>query len=79
VLGFITLLVASLAALVEVDGKKIVALSTLSQLGLIFIALALGNSFICLMHVIIHALAKANLFLVVGRIIHVNYSQQDSR
>jgi len=79
VLGFITLSVARLAAIQEVDAKKIVALSTLRQLGLMFISIAVGNSIICLFHIIIHALAKANLFIVVGRLLHSGFSQQDSR
>jgi len=44
-----------------------------------FISIAVGNSIICLFHIIIHALAKANLFIVVGRLLHSGFSQQDSR
>ncbi|NJL11017.1 MAG: hypothetical protein HC908_14965 [Calothrix sp. SM1_7_51] len=61
------------------DGKKIVALSTLRQLGLIFISLSLGGVYICLFHLVIHAFAKANLFLVVGNLIHSRFSLQDIR
>jgi len=78
-LGFITLIVASLSALIEVDAKKVVALSTLRQLGLIFIGLSLGIPRICFFHILIHALAKANLFIVVGGLLHRSFSQQDSR
>jgi len=78
-LGIITLLVARFSALIETDAKKMVALSTLSQLGLMFIALALGIPMICYFHILIHALAKANLFIVVGRLLHTRFSQQDSR
>jgi len=74
-----TLTVARLSALIEKDGKKIVALSTLSQLGLMFIALRIGNRFICLFHLITHALAKANLFIMVGNLLHKFYSEQDAR
>jgi NADH-quinone oxidoreductase subunit L len=56
-----------------------VALSTLSQLGLIFIALSTGRAIICLFHLVIHAIAKANLFLIVGNLLHLRFSQQDSR
>jgi NADH:ubiquinone oxidoreductase subunit 5 (subunit L)/multisubunit Na+/H+ antiporter MnhA subunit len=70
---------ASLAALVEVDAKKVVALSTLSQLGLMIIRLRLGNALICFFHIIIHALAKANLFIVIGNVLHFTFSQQDNR
>lgn len=79
ILGRVTLLLASMAALIEVDGKKVVALSTLRQLGLIFIALSLGNRLICLFHLLIHAFAKANLFLIVGNFLHIRFSQQDYR
>lgn len=63
----------------EVDAKKVVALSTLRQLGLIFISLALGLPIICFFHIAMHALAKANLFIVVGRLLHSRFSQQDAR
>jgi len=78
-LGAMTLVLASIAALIEADGKKVVALSTLRQLGLIFIALSLGNSLICLFHLLMHAFAKANLFLIVGNFLHMRFSQQDYR
>jgi NADH:ubiquinone oxidoreductase subunit 5 (subunit L)/multisubunit Na+/H+ antiporter MnhA subunit len=74
-----TLMVASLSALVETDGKKVVALSTLRQLGLIFVSLSIGRVSICLIHILIHALAKANLFLIVGTLLHRRFSQQDTR
>jgi NADH:ubiquinone oxidoreductase subunit 5 (subunit L)/multisubunit Na+/H+ antiporter MnhA subunit len=75
----LTLSVARLSALIETDAKKVVALSTLRQLGLIFIALAIGRPIICFFHIIIHAFAKANLFIIVGRILHRRFSQQDAR
>jgi NADH:ubiquinone oxidoreductase subunit 5 (subunit L)/multisubunit Na+/H+ antiporter MnhA subunit len=78
-LGSLTTLTASFAALLETDMKKIVALSTLSQLGLIIVSLFLGGKLICLFHLVCHAFAKADLFLIVGRILGLNYSQQDSR
>jgi len=68
-----------LAAFFEADAKKVVALSTLRQLGLIFLSLALGNVILCLFHVLTHALAKANLFMVTGTYLHFRSSQQDSR
>jgi NADH:ubiquinone oxidoreductase subunit 5 (subunit L)/multisubunit Na+/H+ antiporter MnhA subunit len=78
-LGSVTLFIARIAALSEIDAKKIVALSTLSQLGLMVLALFSGGVFICLFHLLIHALAKACLFLIVGRMIHFRFSQQDIR
>jgi NADH:ubiquinone oxidoreductase subunit 5 (subunit L)/multisubunit Na+/H+ antiporter MnhA subunit len=68
--GGATLIVARLAALLESDAKKVVALSTLSQLGLILIGLFMGGAKICLLHLLTHALAKANLFLIVGSILY---------
>jgi len=79
ILGLLTLIVARLAALTETDAKKIVALSTLRQLGLIFTAIALGLIRICYFHILIHALAKANLFMVIGGLLHSRFSQQDFR
>jgi len=77
--GSLTTLTARLAALLEVDAKKIVALSTLSQLGIMVLSLYLGGKLICFFHLVCHALAKANLFLIIGRMLRLNYSQQDSR
>jgi NADH:ubiquinone oxidoreductase subunit 5 (subunit L)/multisubunit Na+/H+ antiporter MnhA subunit len=74
-----TIFIARIAALLETDSKKIVALSTLSQLGLIVLGLYLGGTFICLFHLLMHALAKANLFIIVGNLIHFSFSQQDIR
>jgi len=79
VLGFSTLVLARTAALMETDGKKVVALSTLRQLGFIVIALALRATWVCLFHLLIHALAKANIFIIVGNLIHSQFSQQDLR
>ena len=78
-LGLVTLMSSRLAALLEIDGKKLVALSTLRQLGLIFVSLVIGNKTFCFMHVINHAFAKANLFLMVGRLLHFHFSYQDRR
>ncbi len=78
-LGRATLIIARMAAIREADGKKVVALSTLSQLGLIFVALSTGRAIICLFHLVIHAMAKASLFLIVGNLLHLRFSQQDSR
>lgn len=78
-LGLLTLFLASLAAFLERDAKKVVALSTLRQLGLIVLSLRIGGVLVCLFHVLAHALAKANLFLVVGNHLHSGFSQQDIR
>jgi len=78
-LGMLTLTVASLSALLETDAKKIVALSTLRQLGLMLIRLIAGTTAICVFHILMHAFAKANLFLIVGRLLFSRFAQQDTR
>lgn len=78
-LGLLTLLVGALGSLCSVDLKKIVALSTLSHLGLMFAFLGLGSRRICFLHLICHGIVKANLFLCVGTVIHSNYGSQEIR
>jgi NADH:ubiquinone oxidoreductase subunit 5 (subunit L)/multisubunit Na+/H+ antiporter MnhA subunit len=70
---------ARLAALLESDVKKIVALSTLSQLRLMLVSLFLGNKEVMLFHLVAHAVAKANLFIVVGAVLHRAFSIQNLR
>lgn len=66
VAGLWTLYSASLAACVEWDGKKIVAYSTLSQLGFMVVALSLNLKNFAFFHLITHALFKAMMFICVG-------------
>lgn len=63
----------------ETDIKKIVALSTLSQLGLIVSTLGLGLGELAYLHLLSHAYFKAILFIAVGNIIHCRNSYQDIR
>jgi len=78
-IGLLTSLRAGLAAVLESDIKKIIALSTLSQLGMIISSLGLGLRNTTFSHLIIHALFKSLLFLAVGVALHSLYSSQDSR
>ena len=78
-MGSVTLLIAGLCACGEIDLKKIVALSTLSQLGVIAVALALTLKALSFFHLITHAMFKALLFICVGVGIHTVYGSQDSR
>lgn len=78
-MGAITLLMAGLCACAEIDLKKIVALSTLSQLGVMAVALSLALKGLRFFHLITHALFKALLFLCVGVGIHTVYGTQDMR
>ena len=77
--SIITTLLASLCGLLENDIKKIVALSTLRQLGLIITTLRLGIVDLCFIHITVHALFKAILFICVGILINYNSHRQDLR
>ena len=77
--GVATILMARVRALYETDIKKIVALSTLRQLGLIFTALGLGGFKIAFFHLLAHAFFKALLFMSVGNLIHLSSDYQDLR
>lgn len=79
VVGTLTMLIASLRALFETDLKKIVALSTLSQLGVIILRLGLGAFLARFFHLLSHAFFKALLFLGTGSIIHNRKDYQDIR
>jgi len=79
VIGAVTSLVAAFIALVQNDIKKVLAYSTVSQLGLMFLALGLGAYEIAVFHVITHAFFKACLFLGSGSVIHALHGEQDMR
>ena len=79
ILASLTALIAGLSAITECDIKKIIALSTLSQLRVIIIRLAIGAPFLAFFHLITHALFKALLFLAAGRLIHLHSHTQDLR
>nr|APX40207.1 NADH dehydrogenase subunit 5 [Psylliodes laevicollis] len=74
-----TMFMSGLGANFEFDLKKIIALSTLSQLGLMMSILALGSYKLAFFHLLIHALFKALLFMCVGNIIHSLSNCQDIR
>nr|YP_009431953.1 NADH dehydrogenase subunit 5 [Donax trunculus]ATA66402.1 NADH dehydrogenase subunit 5 [Donax trunculus] len=65
-----TMIMAAISAMFEPDVKKVVALSTLSQLGVMMLAVSLGSVGACFFHLVSHALFKALMFLCVGAIIH---------
>ena len=77
--GVITIFISGLVANFEGDLKKVIALSTLRQLGLIFIILGLGRADLAFFHLVIHALFKSALFICAGFIIHNLHGRQDSR
>jgi len=77
--GVCTMLLSGWAALHVCDTKKIIALSTLSQLGLMVCAVCLSERSLCFAHLNTHASFKALLFMVAGTLIHSCYGSQDSR
>ena len=79
VVGIFTTLMAGVAAFLESDVKKIVAYSTMSQLGLMLSSLGLGERTSCFAHLNTHASFKALTFLVVGTLFHSVYGSQESR
>lgn len=77
--GILTALLGATIALTQNDIKKVLAYSTVSQLGLMFTALGLGAYSIAIFHVITHAFFKALLFLGSGSVIHGMGGEQDIR
>nr|AML26001.1 NADH dehydrogenase subunit 5 [Staphylinidae sp. BMNH 1274240] len=78
-LGSLTMFMAGIGANFEFDLKKIIALSTLSQLGLMMSILALGEAKLAFFHLLTHALFKATLFMCAGCVIHNLNDCQDIR
>lgn len=76
--GMITTLIGAVAALSQYDIKKILAYSTMSQLGLMILALGLGVVDAALLHLVTHAFFKACLFLSAGMVIHALHDAQPS-
>nr|QNJ33244.1 NADH dehydrogenase subunit 5 [Cnemoplites edulis] len=74
-----TMFMSGLGANFEFDLKKIIALSTLSQLGLMMSILSLGDFYLAFFHLLTHALFKALLFMCAGNIIHNLGNCQDIR
>lgn len=70
VVGALTALMAATIALTQYDIKKVLAYSTVSQLGFMFMAAGVGAFFVAIFHVITHAFFKACLFLGSGSVIH---------
>jgi len=73
------MLLAGVCAVLEKDFKKIVAISTLSQLGIIMFILSVGGWILSFLHIIIHAFFKRMLFLRTGSLIRQIVGGQDSR
>src|SRR6059058_3221385 len=78
-IGVITALMAALIALGQFDIKRILAYSTVSQLGLMMVSLGVGGVAAGIMHLIAHGFFKALLFLGAGSVIHGLHHEQDIR
>jgi len=78
-MGSITILLAGAAAIFEIDMKKVIALSTLRQLGVIMIILGMIEPLLSFFHLLRHAYFKAMLFICAGIIIHNIKDYQDIR
>ncbi|MEE8349231.1 MAG: NADH-quinone oxidoreductase subunit L [Acidobacteriota bacterium] len=77
VVGMVTALLAALVALVQKDIKKVLAYSTISQLGYMFVAVGVGAFSAGIFHLITHAFFKALLFLGSGSVILALHHEQD--
>jgi NADH-quinone oxidoreductase subunit L len=78
-LGAATLLMAGLIALVQTDIKRVIAYSTMSQIGYMFVGAGLGAYPSAMFHLMTHAFFKALLFLAAGIAIHAVVGEQDIR
>nr|YP_010454043.1 NADH dehydrogenase subunit 5 [Heteroteuthis dagamensis]QXJ42020.1 NADH dehydrogenase subunit 5 [Heteroteuthis dagamensis] len=78
-ISIMTTIMSGVCALYEYDMKKIIALSTLSQLGVMMMSMGLGLPMMALFHLYTHAMFKALLFMCGGNIIHCFNGKQDMR
>jgi NADH-quinone oxidoreductase subunit L len=79
IIGTATALIAAIIALTQTDIKKVLAYSTVSQLGYMFLGLGVGAYSGSFFHVLTHAFFKALLFLGAGSVIHAMHHEQDMR
>jgi len=78
-IGVFTAVLAALIAITQTDIKKVLAYSTVSQLGYMFFAAGLGAFGTAVFHLVTHAFFKACLFLGAGAVIHALHHEQDMR
>jgi NADH-quinone oxidoreductase subunit L len=79
VIGVATAFFAATIAITQTDIKKVLAYSTISQLGFMFLALGVGAYGVAIFHLVTHAFFKACLFLGAGSVIHALSGEQDMR
>jgi len=77
--GAVTAFFAASVGLFQNDIKKVIAYSTMSQLGMMVIAVGISQYNVALMHLVLHAMYKAGLFLSAGSVLHAMGDQQDFR
>lgn len=77
ILGAVTALLGATVALAENDIKRVLAYSTISQIGFMFLALGVGASAAGMYHVVTHAFFKSLLFLCAGSVIHALHGEQN--
>ena len=78
-IGVATALMAAAVAAVQTDIKRVLAYSTMSQVGYMFFAVAIGAEVAGIFHLVTHAFFKALLFLAAGNVIHALHGEQDIR
>lgn len=78
-LGISTIFLSGFSSLFERDLKKVIALSTLSQIGFLVMRLGLGIPLLSFLHMISHAFFKSCMFIQVGMLIFLSFSSQESR
>ena len=79
VIGAVTALFAATIAIVQVDIKRVLAYTTMSQIGYMFLAVGVGAYSIAFFHLLSHAFFKALLFMSAGNVIHALDDEQDMR
>jgi NADH-quinone oxidoreductase subunit L len=79
IIGALTALFAATIAIVQVDIKRVLAYSTMSQIGYMFLAVGIGAYSAGFFHLLSHAFFKALLFLAAGNVIHAMNDEQDMR
>lgn len=79
IVGMLTMFFGACSALVQYDIKKLLAFSTISQLGLMVVGIGVGAVNTALFHLVTHAFFKAGLFLSAGAVIHHMHHEQDMR
>src|SRR5438067_843184 len=79
IVGAVTALFAATIAIVQTDIKRVLAYSTMSQIGYMFLAVGIGAYSAGFFHLLSHAFFKALLFMAAGNVIHAMHDEQDMR